>query len=285
MTRAARALASSPSSVNGGRSTGRSTESTELPATPGIAKRWLKLPPPAPADEIISPSNTARPRSSALKPSRTNSRRKRAALRIAVADDPLERGRGFAERGARRAVLEIRREVADRGQPEAGHRRTLRLVRPPRRDRRRAACPAAPSSRPQQTARRRAAAAAASHPSSCETSASRSVWPGSSAQYASAKPRSACRDRDSMWLSRTSPSTGAIGAWKVSPCGRLHVELPAEERHRESLLEQEAVSEIPRLRRQVALLRAAHDRERLIAAAIDHFEEHGAARPAGRPSA
>ena len=62
----------------GGKSTGRRTESTELPACPGIAKRWLKLPPPAPADAIIKPSNTARPRSSALKPSRTNSRRKRA---------------------------------------------------------------------------------------------------------------------------------------------------------------------------------------------------------------
>jgi hypothetical protein len=61
---------------------------------------------------------------------------------------------------------------------------------------------------------------------------------------------------------------------------RTHVELPAKERHRESLFQQEAVSEVPRLRRQVALLRATHDRERLIAAAVDDFEKHRAARPA-----
>ena len=71
------------------------------------------------------------------------------------------------------------------------------------------------------------------------------------------------------------------GSLKRETLGRLDVELPAEERHGESLLEQEAVSEIPRLGRQVSLLRAAHDRERLIAAAIDDFEEHAAARAVG----
>ena len=65
------------SSVNGGISTGRRIDSTEFPASPGIANRWLKLPPPAPAEAIISPSNAIRPCSSALKPSRTNSRRNR----------------------------------------------------------------------------------------------------------------------------------------------------------------------------------------------------------------
>ena len=68
---------------------------------------------------------------------------------------------------------------------------------------------------------------------------------------------------------------------KRQTLGRLDVELPAEERHGESLFEKEAVAEIPRLGRQVTLLGAAHDRERLIAAAIDDFEEHAAPRPVG----
>ena len=59
---------------------------------------------------------------------------------------------------------------------------------------------------------------------------------------------------------------------------RPHVELPAEERDGESLLQQEPVAQIPRLRREVALLRAAQDRERLVPAAVDDLDEDRATR-------
>ena len=51
-----------------------------------------------------------------------------AALRIAVATHPLQRRRYLAQRGAIRAVLEIRREVAGGGEAEASDRRTRRLI-------------------------------------------------------------------------------------------------------------------------------------------------------------
>src|SRR5262249_27679139 len=58
---------------------------------------------------------------------------------------------------------------------------------------------------------------------------------------------------------------------------RTHVELPVEERDGESLFEQEFVTQIPVLRREIALLRATQDRQRLIPPAIDDLDK-------GRPT-
>jgi hypothetical protein len=65
---------------------------------------------------------------------------------------------------------------------------------------------------------------------------------------------------------------------KRETLNRPDIELPAEKRDGETLFEQKAVTQIPRFRRQVALLRAAQDGERLIASAIDDLEEHGPSR-------
>src|SRR6185436_12287282 len=62
------------------------------------------------------------------------------------------------------------------------------------------------------------------------------------------------------------------------PLKRPDIELPPEERDREPLLEQEPVTEIPRFWRQVPLLRAAQNRQRLISSAVDHLEEGRTAR-------
>jgi hypothetical protein len=55
----------------------------------------------------------------------------------------------------------------------------------------------------------------------------------------------------SIAASRTSPSTAAIGAVKVRPCSGRTSNCQPRKRHRESLLEQEAVTETPRLRREI----------------------------------
>ncbi|PYS41699.1 MAG: hypothetical protein DMG14_06405 [Acidobacteria bacterium] len=67
---------------------------------------------------------------------------------------------------------------------------------------------------------------------------------------------------------------GGDGRLEGEPLRPSHVELPAEEYYREPLLQQKAIAQHPRLERQIPLLRAAHDGQRLVAAAVHDFEEH-----------
>jgi hypothetical protein len=65
---------------------------------------------------------------------------------------------------------------------------------------------------------------------------------------------------------------------KRQAISRLHVELPPQKCNREALLQQESIAEAPLFRREIALSRSTHQRERLVAPAIDDLEKHGSAR-------
>ena len=273
------ARASSPASVNGGWSTGLRMDSTELPAWPGMANRWLKLPPPPPADAIISPSKAARPRSSWLKPSRTNSRSSRPLCRVPEAQHAADQGGAFSKRAyAFGAEFQVRREVTNGRQAKSGDRGSLgfvdRFIETARETRRQLHGAALPGELPgtaRQDLRR-----------SIDRGAEREHGVGLrrvAGAVLDAKTRVA---RAATVLDVACANDAAdLGDRCVErqPLRGAHVELPSEKRHGEPLGEREAVPQVPLLGRQIPLPRGAHQPERLVAPTVDDFEEHRTAGP------
>ena len=111
--------------MKGGTSTGRSTDSTELPACSGHRKAMVEA---AAAGARRRDHQRIERGPAALvgvEAVANELAQEASALRVAVADDPLERGRRFAKRGIGCAVPEIRGEVANRRQAETGDWRSF----------------------------------------------------------------------------------------------------------------------------------------------------------------
>ncbi len=197
------------------------------------------------------------------------------ALRVAVADDPLQRGWRLAQGGALATKLQVRREIANRGETETSDRRSTRAVH--------RFVHASAASRPQADR----AAISGQLPFvrrnrlRCLVHARAKREPGTGPLgFGNAIGE---RDLDSAGVAQLDVGiahqafNGGDRRAERQALQRAHVELPAKKRDGESLLEQETITHIPRLRRKTALLRAAQDGERLIASAVDDFEEDGAA--------
>src|SRR5262249_47660483 len=195
-----------------------------------------------------------------------------ATLGVAIPDGPPQRARRLAQLRMVRAVLQVRREIANRCQSKTGDRRSFRLIydfidadtgvcRKTSRASVVDKLPAIAWDRHGHRIHARAKCQGCLALARVDRAVSESDLDPSSAV------------RLDVRLTYE-PLDGRDRCLKCQPLGRRHIELPAEEGHGESLLEKESVAHVPRFRREVTLLNTAHDPEGLIAAAIDDLQEH-----------
>ena len=114
--------------MNGGRSTGRRIGEHGIAGLAGHREAMIEAAAAGAGRRDHQPVERGTAALVGVEPVANELAKEAAALRIAVADHPLQRRRHLAQRRALRPVFQIRREVTDGGQAKTSDRRALRPV-------------------------------------------------------------------------------------------------------------------------------------------------------------